>query len=149
MWSATNPQFTHCFMQTTFVWGPAIFLAFFALFDIYLRFKSRYSDIPWSLLNISKYLLIIILFALSITDLVIMLNARSNGEIIYDVQVVTSSVKIATFVSNFLRKFKQKSIKSSQIVFSRITSTFPQSEGSSNIRIAFLVLVFPCRWRYF
>lgn len=100
MWASTNPQFTFCFMQTTFIWGPAIFLAFFTLFDIYFRLKSRYSDIPWSILNISKNLLIVILIALSITDLVVMLNARGNGEVIHDVQVVSSAVKIATFVSN-------------------------------------------------
>lgn len=85
-------------MQTTFVWIPAIFLAFFSLFDVYFRSKSRYSDIPWSLLNVSKTLLIVILIALSITDLVFLLNARSSQPI-FDVQIVTSAVKIAMFVS--------------------------------------------------
>lgn len=88
-------------MQTVFVWGPAIFLVLFGFIDVYKRIKSRCSDIPWSLLNVSKSLLIVILIALSITDLVLLFNARSNSENfkIYDVQIVTSAVKITTFVS--------------------------------------------------
>lgn len=106
IWIATNPQFTYCFMQTVLVWGPAIFLAFFAIFDVYQRHQSRYSDIPWSILNISKLLLVIALIALSITDLVMMFNAKSNNLIIYDVQIATTGVKIATFVSEIFEKFK-------------------------------------------
>lgn len=100
IWAASNPQFTYCFMQTALVWGPAVFLALFALLDLYRRRDSRYSDIPWSFINMSKTLLVVILIALSITDLVLLLNAKSNEiQTIYNVQVVTSSVKIAMFVS--------------------------------------------------
>lgn len=91
-------------MNIGFIWGPCIFLGFFALFDVYFRSKSRCSDIPWSFLNLSKMLLVILLIALSITDLIFMLDARGSDETtIYNVQIVSVSLKIATFVS-FLKK---------------------------------------------
>jgi orotate phosphoribosyltransferase-like protein len=85
-------------MQTALIWGPAIFLAFFAIFDVWQRSQSRQSDIPWSIFNIGKLLGALALIALSIVDLVMMFDAKSNDLVIYDVQIATAGVKIGTFV---------------------------------------------------
>jgi ATP-binding cassette, subfamily C (CFTR/MRP), member 1 len=100
LWVADNPRLTVCFMQTVLVWTPCAFLAVFSLLDLYYRSKSRYSDIPWSILNLPRLLLTIALISLSVTDLIFLLNAQSsNITSIYTVQITTTSIKIATFVS--------------------------------------------------
>lgn len=79
---------------------PCAFLALFTLLDVYRRSNSRYSDIPWGLLNLSKSLVLLLLICLTFYDLSMMLSVRSEGEIdIYDVQIVSASIKAATFVS--------------------------------------------------
>jgi hypothetical protein len=86
-------------MNVALIWGPCIFLGFFSLFDVCMRNRSRYGDIPWSFLNISKALVVIALIGLSVADLVIMLMAGEETTI-YNVQIVSVAVKIVTFVSN-------------------------------------------------
>lgn len=117
LWLPTGPRFTDCFMNIGFIWGPCIFLAFFSLFDVYFRSKSRYSDIPWSFLNLSKMLLVILLIALSIIDLVVMLG--TTAVTIYNVQIVSVSMKIATFfLALFLQYYhKVKGHRTSGLLF--------------------------------
>lgn len=99
-WVASNPQFTECFKQTFLIWVPCAFLAVFTLLDVYCRSQSRYSDIPWSILNVSKSLVLLLLICLSFYDLAMMLSVRSEAGIdIYDVQIVSVSVKAGSFVS--------------------------------------------------
>jgi len=99
-WVETDPDFTFCFKQTALIWVPCGFVWLFALMDFYRRQSSRYGDIPWSLLNLSKSLILFLLICLQFTDLAMMLDARgSDIAVIYDVQIVSVSVKAATFVS--------------------------------------------------
>jgi len=98
LWTETNPNLTICFKQTILIWVPCLFVWVFSGLDIMWRLKSRYSDIPWSFINISKFLLIILLIALSITDLVILISMMENEDV-FPVQFVTIGIKIATFVS--------------------------------------------------
>lgn len=96
-----EPDFTECFKQTILVWIPCGFLLIFSLLDIYRRSQSRYSDIPWSILNISKYLVLGSLFVLTIIDMAMIIISRSKYDIkIYDGQIVSVIVKAATFVSS-------------------------------------------------
>lgn len=82
---------------------PCAFLAVFTLLDVYCRSQSRYSDIPWSILNVSKSLVLLLLISLSFYDLAMMLSVRSEAGIdIYDVQIVSVSVKAGSFVSLFV-----------------------------------------------
>lgn len=98
LWVENNPNLTICFKQTILIWVPCLFLWLFSGLDIMWRMKSRYSDIPWSFINLSKFLIIILLVALSITDLVILLSMVENEDV-FPVQFVTIGIKIATFVS--------------------------------------------------
>lgn len=99
-WSAEDPDFTFCFKQTALIWVPCAFVALFAILDVYVRSKSRYSDIPWSFLNVSKSLVLVSLICLTFIDLSMMLSVRSDDAVdIYNVQIVSVSVKAGTFVS--------------------------------------------------
>lgn len=99
-WATTDPDFTFCFKQTAMIWVPCGFLLLFAILDVYMRSKSRYSDIPMSFLNVSKSIIIISLICLTFIDLAMMLIVRSDEVVdIYNVQIVSVSVKGATFVS--------------------------------------------------
>lgn len=104
-WADTNPDFTFCFKNTVLIWAPCLFVALFALLDVYSRSRSRYSDIPWSILNLSKSLVLLLLICLTFVDLSILLSSRSdtsNDIEIYNVQIVSVAIKAATFVSLFL-----------------------------------------------
>lgn len=101
-WVFTNPDFTQCFKWTALIWTPCAFLLIFSLSDIYMRSKSRYSDIPFGFLNVAKGLVLLALICLTIVDLTMLIRLRlDEDEIdIYDVQIVSASVKALTFVSS-------------------------------------------------
>lgn len=97
-----NPDFTFCFKNSILIWTPCALLWIFAPLDIFMRYKSRYSHIPISILNISKFFITSLLVALSTIDLAMMITVEMNGiEKIYGVQFVSIGVKILTFVSNW------------------------------------------------
>lgn len=103
-WSENDPDLTFCFKQTVLIWLPCGFFWLFLPLDIVKRQASRYGYIPWSFLNVSKYLIVCLLIGLSIADLTIMLLEESHK--IFDVQIVSVSVKIATFVSKLVLNLK-------------------------------------------
>ncbi|CRL02706.1 CLUMA_CG015844, isoform A [Clunio marinus] len=99
LWVPTNPDFTECFKNSALIWAPCAFVAIFATLDVYRRSQSRYSDIPWSFLNISKSIVLFSLICLQFIDLSMMLSVRSEDDIdIYPVQIVSVGIKILTFI---------------------------------------------------
>lgn len=99
----TNPDLTFCFKNSVLIWVPCGFLALFALLDVHIRSKSRYGDIPWSFLNVSKSLILALLIALTFTDLYMMLVEDEVD--IYPVQIWSVSIKAGTFVSSPINQF--------------------------------------------
>lgn len=97
-WSPTNPDFTFCFKQSVLIWVPCTFLWTFSILDINRRSQSRFSDIPWSILNLSKLILMISILCLLIVDLSMMLSIADANEI-FAVQYVSLGILVATFVS--------------------------------------------------
>lgn len=98
-WHTDNPDFTECFKQTILVWAPCAFLVILSPLDLYQRFNSRYADIPWSIVNISKFVTTFLLIVLTFIDLGMMVSLRNDeGIYIYDSQIVTVSIKAAIFV---------------------------------------------------
>ena len=86
------------------VWGPCGFLFLFSILEVYKLKTSRYRDIPWSVLNVSKIIFITLTLALCIADLSMLFPAVQDANItIYDVQFVTAGVKILAFVSIFIK----------------------------------------------
>lgn len=102
-WVETNPDFTECFKQTVLIWVPCLFLILFAPLDLYFRSRSRYSDIPLSLLFVLKSIASFLLICLTFADMAMMLNWRfgdeASGVTIYNVQFVSVGVKAFSFVS--------------------------------------------------
>lgn len=96
----TNPDFTECFKQTILVWVPCAFLLIFTPFDLYHRFNGRYADIPWSWINVCKFVATFLLICLTLIDLGMMLGLRGEDDVeIFASQIVSVSVKAAIFVS--------------------------------------------------
>lgn len=85
-------------MHTVLVWAPCIFLYIFAPLDIYYAKTSKYSNIPWGYLNVTRLVLNLALIALSISDII--MAATWGIDELYDVHIVTPIVKLVTFVSS-------------------------------------------------
>lgn len=97
-WVETDPELTVCFMQTALIWVPCGFLFLFAILDVYVRFRSRYSDIPWSFLNVSKSIVLFLLICLTFYDMAMLVTNWDTAKV-YDVHIVAVSVKAVAFVS--------------------------------------------------
>ncbi|KAJ6649924.1 Multidrug resistance-associated protein 1 [Pseudolycoriella hygida] len=98
-WVYDNPDFTECFKQTIAAWIPCGFFIFFLPFDLHCRFKSRYADIPWSSLNISKFVTLMLLICVTLYEMGLMLGLRDAVDVdIYDSQIVSASLKAITFI---------------------------------------------------
>lgn len=98
MWNTDNPQFTTCFEQTALVWIPCVFLLIFTPFELYYIKISKYANIPWSFLSISRLLISIILIGLSVSDLVYGIISKGSPGV-YNVHIITPIIKMVTFVS--------------------------------------------------
>lgn len=99
VWSAETPSIPICFEQTALVWTPCAFVWVFAILEVFYMKNNLSRNIPWSILNILKLLVNVLLIALAAVDLGFAVSRRSNGEAIYDVDIVTPVVKMLTFVS--------------------------------------------------
>lgn len=100
MWADESPSLTPCFHQTVLIWTPCLFLWLYSILDIKWRLNSRYSHIPWTLLNITKFLILFVLIGLQIADLTfLILHNNAHDGFIYTAQFVAVGVKLVTFVS--------------------------------------------------
>ena len=98
MWDTESPEFPVCFCQTILIWAPCAFLWTFAILDVFYMRSSLCRNIPWNWFNGLKFLLNIALIVLSAVDLGSAL-ARKSYISIYEVEIYTPIIKIATFVS--------------------------------------------------
>jgi ATP-binding cassette, subfamily C (CFTR/MRP), member 1 len=98
----SNPDFTFCFKNTVLIWIPCAYLWIFSFFDWVGLMKSKYSDIPWSFLNVSRFSIVVLLLCLSLVDLAMMISLNSSADI-FGVQYVSLGIKFITFVSKFTK----------------------------------------------
>lgn len=80
------------------MWTPCLYLWIFTILDFHRRRKSRYGDIPWSTLNITKFVIVIALLSLSFVELTLLMLIGEDEAGIYTVHYVSLSVKIISFV---------------------------------------------------
>lgn len=64
-WNTTDPDVTLCFEKTVLIWAPCLFLWLFSPLEVYYLVQSKYRDIPWNWLNLSKMVCCSIIFLLS------------------------------------------------------------------------------------
>lgn len=116
-WSDENPGFTSCFNQTVLIWTPCVFLWIFTFLDHHRRSSSRSSDIPWSLLNVTKFVIVVALLCLSFIELTMLLSEDEFP--IFTVQYVSLGVKIFSFIlAGCLQYYhKRKGHRSSGLLF--------------------------------
>ncbi|BFZ19876.1 hypothetical protein BsWGS_22915 [Bradybaena similaris] len=93
--NSSYPRFTECFMNTALVWGPCGLL--WICLPVYIYFLSATSIVlpnPIQPLNVTKILVSILLFAVSIVQLVHHADSDSTYTAVY----VADGVKIGTFL---------------------------------------------------
>lgn len=54
-WNTNNPDLTPCFEKTVLAWIPCLFLWIFSPLEVFYMLSSKQRNIPWSWLNISKF----------------------------------------------------------------------------------------------
>lgn len=99
VWNAATPRIPICFEKTVLVWTPSAFLWAFTVLELFYMKNNLSRNIPWSILNILKQLVNLLLIVLSAVDLGFAVSRRNNDEDIFDVDIVTPVVKMLTFVS--------------------------------------------------
>jgi ATP-binding cassette, subfamily C (CFTR/MRP), member 1 len=71
----------------------------FALLEVYYIKTSRYRDIPWGFLNVTKSLVLFALIALAFIDMSVAIDVRESQGL-FPVHIVTPIIKIVSFVSS-------------------------------------------------
>lgn len=74
-----------------------MFLWLFTPLEIFYIKSSKYANIPWSVLNISRIIITILLGVITLSDLIMAIVREGDGA--YDVHIVTPAVKLISFVS--------------------------------------------------
>ncbi|CAL1297889.1 unnamed protein product [Larinioides sclopetarius] len=69
-WSTTTPIFTSCFIKIGLIWAPIAFFWIFAPAEIYYMIRKKRMKVPWSLLNISKLIVVFLLMVLSLIEMI-------------------------------------------------------------------------------
>ncbi|KAG1678456.1 Multidrug resistance-associated protein 1 [Nymphon striatum] len=78
-WNTNNPDFTWCFQNTVLVWIPCGFLLLCLPYEFYRLCRKTDNPISWNIKNMSKLTLIILLFALQLTETIsLILNYDST-----------------------------------------------------------------------
>ncbi|KAG1678468.1 Multidrug resistance-associated protein 1 [Nymphon striatum] len=78
-WNTNNPDFTWCFQDTVLVWIPCGFLLLCLPYAFYRLCRKTDNPISWNIKNMSKLTLIILLFALQLTETIsLILNYNST-----------------------------------------------------------------------
>lgn len=97
-WHTEDPFFTSCFELTILVWVPCVLLFVFAPLDIYYIKSSKYANIPWGFVNITRLAIPALLICLCIADLSMAAWLRDELNL-HNVYMVTPVIKLITFVS--------------------------------------------------
>ncbi|XP_029344396.1 multidrug resistance-associated protein 1 isoform X2 [Acyrthosiphon pisum] len=118
-WNTTDPDVTPCFEKTILVWAPCLFLWLFSPLEIYYLVNSKYRDIPWNRLNMSKVAGISILCVISIFDIVYTIIRYLSGMDIFSVDIYTPLIKFITFgfVTILICANRARGIRSSGLIF--------------------------------
>ncbi|XP_046653460.1 multidrug resistance-associated protein 1-like isoform X4 [Daphnia pulicaria] len=120
-WNTNNPSFTECFHQTVLYWIPCGFIWLLAPYETYQILYSNARYIPWSIFNISKMIINLLLIILSIISIIYAV-IQSNNDVqlyTYDVYYVTPAILAATFVLTLglMLAEKKRGIRSSGPLF--------------------------------
>ncbi|XP_050541854.1 multidrug resistance-associated protein 1 isoform X1 [Daktulosphaira vitifoliae] len=118
-WNTTNPDLTLCFEKTILVWMPCLFLWVFSPLEVFYLVHSKFRDIPWNWLNLSKMVGAALLCLVSISDLVYAIIQYSSGSATYSVDFYSPLVKLLTigFVMVLINANRARGLRSSGLIF--------------------------------
>ncbi len=69
IWNTDSPDFTTCFHQTVLLYVPAGLLYLFSPLSIWSCYKSKDREIPWTITNVTRITLNLLLIILPLIDL--------------------------------------------------------------------------------
>ncbi|XP_071454824.1 multidrug resistance-associated protein 1 isoform X2 [Hetaerina americana] len=117
-WYTDYPEFTPCFKKTLLVWIPCIFLWVFSPLEFYYILKSKNKNIPWTILNLSKFFIKAVLITVTIVDWSHSINASSSIEV-YPVDYLAPVLRMISFAyAGVLLLFNlKKGLRSSGLLF--------------------------------
>ncbi|XP_050432447.1 multidrug resistance-associated protein 1 isoform X1 [Adelges cooleyi] len=118
-WNTTNPDITLCFERTVLIWVPCLFVWLFSPLEVYYLVSSKFRDIPWNWLNISKLIGAILLCILTIADIVYAVIQYTSDQPTYSVDFYTPLVKLVTFsfVMVLINANRARGLRSSGLIF--------------------------------
>ncbi|XP_067121603.1 multidrug resistance-associated protein 1-like, partial [Centruroides vittatus] len=116
VWNGETLVLPICFQNIVFVWIPCGFLWLFMPLEIYFIYRSSEKAIPWTILNISRMGLALLLIAVSIIDLINDLHTSPNLPPVYFVSNIISICTLTLFIILAICG-QRKGIYSSGIIF--------------------------------
>ncbi|XP_031350249.1 multidrug resistance-associated protein 1 isoform X4 [Photinus pyralis] len=102
-WNTADPDFTKCFEKTVLVWVPCVFLWTFSSLEVYYILNSQNRKIPWNFLNITKFLITLVLVIVSVVDFGVAVHyAKDEQYSIHKVDVYSPIIRILTYALSAL-----------------------------------------------
>ncbi|XP_017782317.1 PREDICTED: multidrug resistance-associated protein 1 isoform X1 [Nicrophorus vespilloides] len=97
-WYTEDPDLTKCFEKTVLIWTPCLFLWLFSCLEVFYIVDSKYRDIPWNILNVSKLFVNGVLLVLTISDLGYAIKGTvDENVVVYNVDIYSPVIKLLTF----------------------------------------------------
>ncbi|XP_055597196.1 multidrug resistance-associated protein 1-like isoform X2 [Uranotaenia lowii] len=117
-WRKEDPDLTFCFQRIILQWVPCFFLYVFSVYEVYGIVVSRYRDIPWNWLNVTKMVCTFALMVLSWIDLGMVVNYQ-NQEDVFDVQILVAIFNAIAYILLLVLYyfFRKYGIRTSGTVF--------------------------------
>ncbi|KAK7866924.1 hypothetical protein R5R35_001662 [Gryllus longicercus] len=118
-WYTNRPDLTECFQKTVLVWAPCVFLWVFAPLETYYILNSKFRNIPWNWLNISKLFLTVVLIGLSIADFGYALWKNDQEREVNSVEYYTPLIKLVSFILTAVLQWynRQRGMRTSGLLF--------------------------------
>ncbi|XP_046388552.1 multidrug resistance-associated protein 1-like [Ischnura elegans] len=96
-WHTENPDVTFCFQKTVLVWAPCALLWLFSPVEFYYAYRSKNKNIPWTWLNVSKYVLKLIIMVVALVDLAHTFDLDMSGEQVFPADYFAPAIRLFTF----------------------------------------------------
>ncbi|EJY57511.1 AAEL017209-PA [Aedes aegypti] len=106
-WRPEDPDLTFWFQRIILQWVPCFLLFLFTFYEVYGIVTSRYRDIPWNWLNISK--IVITFMLMTLRGLTMIVNYH-NQQDVFDVQILVAVFNALAYITTialyyFFRKY--------------------------------------------
>ncbi|KAF0310803.1 Multidrug resistance-associated protein 1 [Amphibalanus amphitrite] len=119
-WDADVPDFTPCFERTVLVWVPCGFLWLFSPVETLMVLRSNDRFIPWTVLNICKYLFASVLLILQLGGLIYAVTQHSSDpDSIRSVDIYTPVILFVSIALAlvFMLFEKRRGIRTSGVIW--------------------------------